>query len=240
MEILPAIDICDGKVVRLQRGEYDLQTIYSHDPVAVAKEIMAAGVRWIHMVDLDAARTGVPTNTAAAKAVRRAITAKIELGGGARNDRAIEEMLEMGIDRVVVGSAALEDWNWFEQLIGREALAGKVALGLDAREGKLAIHGWTQQLQATAIEIATRLKGSGLGAIIYTDISRDGMLSGANIQATAELIEATDVPIIASGGISSLDDIVDCRRIGCAGVIIGRAYYEGKIDLAAACAEAAK
>ena len=234
MDILPAIDLRGGKVVRLARGDYDRQTTYRDDPVAVAREFVSAGAGWIHMVDLDAARTGRPTNTDAIRAVAGAVDAKIELGGGARDTATVESMLAGGVYRVVVGSAALENWSWFEKLASRPDLAGRLALGLDARQGRLATHGWTEQVETTARELALRVTGWPLGAIVYTDIFRDGMLSGVNVEAMAEVIAATDVPVIASGGVASLDDVVRCRRIGSAGVIIGRAIYEGRIDLAEA------
>jgi len=231
MDILPAIDLRGGKVVRLARGNYARQTTYDDDPVAVARRFVAAGAEWIHMVDLDAARTGRPANTDAVRAVADAVDARIELGGGARSTAAVESMLAGGVSRVVVGSAALEDWAWFEKLAARDDLAGRLALGLDARSGRLAVRGWTEQLEALAVDLAARVRGWPLGAVIYTDISRDGMLGGVNVEATAEVIDATDVPVIASGGVASLDDVLRCRQIGCAGAIIGRAYYEGKIDL---------
>ena len=242
MEILPAIDLRDGKVVRLAQGDYDRQTIYHDDPVAVAKLFVQAGAKWIHVVDLDAARTGTPSNAGAVLAVVQAVgaDARVELGGGARDTAAVQRMLESGVARVVVGSAAMKDWAWFEVLVARGELAGKLALALDARDGRLAARGWTEQLETAAADLARRARGWGLGAIVYTDIARDGMLSGVNLQATAEIIRATDVPVIASGGVSSLDDVRQCARIGCAGAIIGRAWYEGKIDLAEACLAAAE
>ena len=242
MEILPAIDLRGGKVVRLAQGDYDRQTIYHDDPVAVAKLFVQAGAKWIHVVDLDAARTGTPANAVAVRAVVQAVgaDARVELGGGARDTAAVQRMLESGAARVVVGSAAMKDWAWFEVLVARGELAGKLALALDARDGRLAARGWTEQLETSAADLARRARGWPLGAIVYTDIARDGMLSGVNLQATAEIIRATDVPVIASGGISSLDDVRQCARIGCAGAIIGRAWYEGKIDLAEACLAAAE
>ncbi|MFA6132961.1 MAG: 1-(5-phosphoribosyl)-5-[(5-phosphoribosylamino)methylideneamino]imidazole-4-carboxamide isomerase [Phycisphaerae bacterium] len=231
MDILPAIDLRDGKVVRLLQGDYAQQTTYSDDPVAVARQFVEAGARWIHMVDLDAARTGRHANTEVVRAVAEAVDARIELGGGARDDRAVEAMLELGVSRVVVGSAALKDWAWFERLVQRPELAGRIALGLDAKAGRLAIHGWTEQVQATPAELAARVCGWPLGAIVYTDIGRDGMLEGVNVEATAQVIAATDVPVIASGGVGSIDDVVRCKQAGCGGVIIGKAWYEGRIDL---------
>ncbi len=190
------------------------------------------------MVDLDAARSGVSANLAAVAEVARLVDMSIELGGGIRDDDSVRRALDAGVRRVIIGSAALENWAWFESLLCRDELVGQVALGLDARDGRLAKHGWTEQVALTAVELATRVAGSSLGAIIYTDISRDGMLTGPNLPATAEVIAATDVDVIASGGVSGLDDVSECRAIGCAGMIVGRAYYEGKLDLVAALAAA--
>lgn len=231
MDILPAIDLRGGKVVRLRRGDYAQETAYSDDPASVARSFVSAGAEWIHVVDLDAARTGTPTNISAVEAIRKAVGANIELGGGARDSATIDAMLAGGVNRVVVGSAALNDWAWFERLMERGDLAGRIALGLDARGGRLAIQGWTKQVKAVPLEVARRVRGWPLGAIVYTDIARDGMLQGVNVEATAEMIDATDVPVIASGGVCSLDDIRRCKHIGCDGVIVGRAYYEGRIDL---------
>lgn len=239
MYVLPAIDLRNGRVVRLARGDYDRQTTYSDDPAAVARDFAAAGATWIHVVDLDAARSGVPTNLAAVRAVREAVDLAIELGGGARTTETVYGLVEAGVSRVVVGSAALRDWAWFEHLVRRDDLAEKVALALDARSGQLAVHGWTEQVGATAVEVATRVRSWPLGAVIYTDIERDGMLTGVNVAATRRVLEATDVPVIASGGVCSIDDVRACRRIGCAGVIVGKAYYEGRLDLAEACRTAA-
>ncbi|RPI59677.1 MAG: 1-(5-phosphoribosyl)-5-[(5-phosphoribosylamino)methylideneamino]imidazole-4-carboxamide isomerase [Planctomycetaceae bacterium] len=240
MHILPAIDLRNGKVVRLELGDYARQTQYSDSPAAVAEAFVAAGATWIHVVDLDAALTGKPANTAALRDIRQAVGSdvQIEFGGGARNDAFIETMLGIGVDRVVVGSAALKDWAWFERLVARPELAGKIALGLDARDGKLAVNGWTEQLSATAIEVAAKTKGWPLGAIVYTDISRDGMLSGINVPATAAIVAASNQAVIASGGLKDIEDVRLCLAAGCAGVIIGKAYYEGRIDLSEAIAVA--
>jgi len=250
VEILPAIDLLDGSVVRLERGDYEKVTTYSDDPAAVARRFAEAGARWVHVVDLDAARTGRPTNTGAVADIRRALDTRraacqgravdlrIQLGGGARDSASIDAMLDMRVDRVVVGSAALRDWEWFEGLLARDDLAGRLALGLDARAGRLAVDGWTKELPATAVELSRRVKGAPLGAIVYTDIARDGMLTGVNVEATADVIAATDVAVIASGGVSSVDDVAVCRRIGCAGVIVGKAWYEGRLDLQEALAAA--
>ncbi len=241
MDVLPAIDIRDGKVVRLLRGDYARQTTYSLDPADVARQFAAGGASWIHVVDLDAARSGRATNGEAINAIRKAVDVRIEMGGGIRSEAVIEERLADGIDRVVIGSAAVKNQPWFEELLARRhELAPKIALGLDARDGKLSAQGWTEQLSGTAVDFAARVAGSGLGAIVYTDIARDGTLEGVNIPATKELVEATDVPVIASGGVKSVEDVVLCRQAGCSGVIIGKAYYEGRIDISRAIAAAGR
>jgi phosphoribosylformimino-5-aminoimidazole carboxamide ribotide isomerase len=234
MEILPAIDLLDGKVVRLAQGDYQRSTRYADDPSAVAGRFAAAGAKWVHVVDLDAAKSGRVSNMPAVRAIIAAAGLGVEFGGGMRDDAAIESMLAAGVARVVVGSAAVKDWAWFSRLLERSDMAGRLALGLDAREGRLATHGWLRDSELTALELARRVKNSRLGAIVYTDIARDGMLSGPNFDSTAQLIDATDVPVIASGGVGSIQDVIRCKTIGCAGVIIGRAYYEGKVDLAEA------
>jgi len=237
MEVLPAIDLRDGRVVRLAQGDYDRQRTYATDPAAAARGFVEAGARWIHVVDLDAARSGTRANADAVERIVAAAgdAAAVELGGGIRDDDAVRAALDLGVARVVIGSAALKDRAWFQRLTAREDLAGKVALGLDARRGRLAVHGWADQTEVTVAEIAAWARSLPLAAIIYTDIDRDGMLSGPDLATTAELIDTTDLPVIASGGIRSIADIVECRKIGCAGAIVGRAWYEGHIDLPAAC-----
>jgi phosphoribosylformimino-5-aminoimidazole carboxamide ribotide isomerase len=234
MDIFPAIDLCAGKVVRLIQGDYTRQTTYSERPAETAEVFARAGCRWLHVVDLDAAKSGRSENLDIVAEIARRVDLRIELGGGIRNDAAVQAALEAGVTRVIIGSAALSHWDWFESLAQRADLAGKVALSLDARAGRLAVHGWTRESSLSVIDVAKRAKGMPLAAIIYTDIHRDGMLTGPNFHSTAELITATDVPIIASGGVSGLEDVRHCRQIGCGGVIIGKAYYEGRLDLAEA------
>ena len=235
MEILPSIDLRGGHVVRLAQGDYARQTVYGDDAVSVAREFISAGARWIHMVDLDAARTGRRTNADAIAGVCQEVQASVELGGGIRDDAAAREALELGVARVIVGSAAVERWDWFAALAVRADMAGRVVLGIDARPGRVAAHGWTEQAEITVGELAARAREIPLAAIIYTDIERDGMLAGPDLDTTAQLVAETGLPIIASGGVASLDDVARCRDVGCAGAIIGRAYYEGQIDLADAC-----
>ncbi len=238
MDILPAIDLRDGKVVRLAKGDYDQQTTYGDNPAAVAQGFIEAGTRWIHIVDLDAARSGELTNTkiiAEICSLADKAGVKVQNGGGIRDISRIELLLSKGVSRVVIGSAALKNWPWFVQLLDCDDVPNEcIALGLDARDGFVAAQGWTEQTDISAIELAQRVSGSALGAIVYTDIARDGMLTGVNIEATAELIAATDVPVIASGGVGSLEDLRRCREINCSGMILGKALYEGKVDLAEA------
>jgi len=203
---------------------------------ASAVELARCGARWIHVVDLDAARTGRRANGPAIRDICGAASASVQLGGGIRDDEAVDSALELGVQRVIVGSAAIRDWEWFERLLGRAELAGKVALSLDARAGKLAASGWTEQTAQTVEEVGTRARELPLAAVVYTDIARDGILAGPDLDTTARLIATTGLPVIASGGISSLQDVARCKQIGCAGVIIGRAYYEGRIDLTEALA----
>lgn len=241
MDILPAIDLRDGKVVRLEKGDYDRQTTYGADPQAVAEQFLLDGARWIHTVDLDAARSGELTNTDSIRAICAAAGragAKVQNGGGVRDRSRIDLLLDAGVDRVVIGSAAMKRWDWFEALLADDSLdTARLALGLDARDGFLAAEGWTEQLDLRAVDLARRVAGSGLGAIVYTDIARDGMLAGVNLSATAEIVAATDVPVVASGGVASLGDLRHCRAIGCGGVILGKAIYEGRIQLPDALAE---
>jgi len=242
MDILPAIDLLDGKVVRLSRGDYDQRTVYSDAPADVAARFLDAGAAWIHVVDLNAARGGEPTNTNALAAVCRLAGergARVQTGGGVRDRASIDRLLAVGVSRLVIGSAAMKNWPWFEALLTDDAMPNeRFALGLDARDGYLAAEGWTEQLDITAADLAERVSGSGLGAIVYTDIARDGMLTGVNYGATRRLIEATDAPVIASGGVAGIEDVRRCGEIGCAGVIVGRAYYEGRIDIRQALAAA--
>jgi len=236
MDIIPAIDLRGGRVVRLSQGDYNRQRVYADDPVAVAKQLDSAGVCWIHVVDLDAARTGQRGNAEAIAEICRTVSARVELGGGIRDDRAVEAAMALGVARVVIGSAALRDWGWFKALSGRADLAGKVVLGLDARNGRLAVHGWTEQTDLTVAEVARRARPLPLAAIICTDIARDGMMTGPNLELTREVMEHSGLPVIASGGLRDLADVARCKAAGCAGVIVGRAWYEGRIDLPAAVA----
>jgi len=234
MEIFPAIDIKAGKVVRLVRGDYDQQIDYPADPVDVAGGFLDAGADWLHVVDLDGARTGTTSNTDTIKKILGSVELKVQIGGGIRTRRSIMQLLDAGATRVIIGTRSLEDWDWFRDTVHQQALAGKIVLGIDARDGKLAVRGWTEQTDVAAVDVASRVRGWALAAIVYTDISRDGMLAGPNLDRTQEIAESTDVPVIASGGVTSIDDVRRLTALPVAGAIIGRALYEGKIDLAEA------
>lgn len=231
MDILPAIDLRDGKCVRLLQGDYDRQIDYGDDPVAVASEFAEVGARWVHVVDLDGAREGRLCNLPVIKRIIEQTQLRVEVGGGLRTVEAIQSLLDVGAARCVVGTKALEDWAWFEGLMSLEQAANKVALGLDAREGKLAVKGWTEETTLTAVELADRAAAMPVGAIIYTDIGRDGMLLGPNIEATQALAEHSRIPVIASGGVTDLNDVRQLAKLSIAGMIIGRALYENELDL---------
>ena len=240
MIIYPAIDIHKGQVVRLSQGQLDQSTIYGENPLAQAQKWVQQGAQWIHLVDLDAATLGEPTNIKAIESVLQDAGVPIQIGGGIRTKKTAEIYLTLGAGRIVIGSAALKDPDMVMSLC--EKFPKRVAVGLDAREGKLAIHGWKKTTDKDVIEYAKCFENSGVAAIIYTDIHRDGMLSGPNIEATRKLAQSVSIPIIASGGMSRLDDIKQIKKYesdGIQGIIIGRALYEKTIDLKEAI-EAAK
>ena len=234
MDLLPAIDLRDGKCVRLLQGDYDKQIDYADDPVAVATQFEQAGATWLHVVDLDGAREGRHCNLPTIERIVEQTTLRVEVGGGLRETKIIESLLAAGVARCVVGTKALEDWAWFRELVQRTTCRGRIGLGLDAREGRLAVRGWTEVTDETALQVAERVSGWPLAVIIYTDISRDGMLLGPNIEATQVLAECSTVPVIASGGVTSLEDVRRLAALDLGGIIIGRALYEKQIDLAEA------
>jgi phosphoribosylformimino-5-aminoimidazole carboxamide ribotide isomerase len=234
MDILPAIDLREGKCVRLLQGDYARQIDYAEDPLEVAREFEKAGARWVHVVDLDGALEGRLRNLPTITRIIRETQLQVEVGGGLREIDVIESLLTAGAARCVVGTKALEDWEWFETLVERPICRNRIALGLDAREGKLAVRGWTAQTDATALQVAERVADWPLAAIIYTDIGRDGMLLGPNVEAVKILAEYSNIPVIASGGVTDLSDVRQLRGLPLAGIIIGRALYEREIDLAEA------
>lgn len=230
MDILPAIDLIGGKCVRLVQGEYHKQITYRDDPVEQAGEFKAAGSTWLHIVDLDGAKLGRPVNTESIKAIiDSGVGLKVEVGGGIRSEEAIIELLEIGVERVIIGTRAVDDFGWFSEMA--EKFPGKLVLGLDARGSKLATEGWIKGGELRLIDFAVEAAGLPLAAIIYTDISKDGMLCGPNLERTKELVEAVDVGVVAAGGVTAVEDIDRLAEIGVAGAIIGRALYEGNLDL---------
>jgi phosphoribosylformimino-5-aminoimidazole carboxamide ribotide isomerase len=234
MDILPAIDLREGRCVRLLQGDYARQINYRDDPVAQAREFEQQGAKWLHVVDLDGAKAGGQYNLAVLRAIRQATRLHIEIGGGIRSEDTVRLLLGEGINRVIIGTRALEDLAWFGELAAR--YAGRIVLGLDARDGKVATHGWTLTSEITVADMARTVNDWPLAAIVYTDIARDGMLAGPNVEATGRLAETCRVPIIASGGVGSLADIEQLARLPLAGIIVGRALYENAFTLAQALA----
>lgn len=237
MDIFPAIDILNRQAVRLEQGDFDRVTVFDDSPAAAAGRWADAGAKWIHMVDLDGARTGEPVNADLIRAAADRVDAPIQLGGGIRNLEAVVRALDLGIERVVIGTAALRDPEFFKTAC-RE-FPGRVVAGIDARDGMVSTHGWSETSTVPATAAAADLSLPGVAAIVFTDIARDGMMQGPNLDSLRAVIAAASVPVIASGGISSLDDIRAVAAIGASGAIIGRALYDESIDLAAALALAA-
>ncbi|MFN3936925.1 MAG: 1-(5-phosphoribosyl)-5-[(5-phosphoribosylamino)methylideneamino]imidazole-4-carboxamide isomerase [Gemmobacter sp.] len=235
MILYPAIDLKDGRCVRLLRGDMDKVTVFGEDPAAQARAFAAAGCAWLHLVDLNGAFEGRPVNAAAVEAIISAVDIPCQLGGGIRDMATIAQWIERGLARVILGTAAVED-----PALVREAAAafpGRIAVGIDARAGRVATRGWAADGGVMATDLARRFEDAGVAAIIYTDIDRDGAMEGPNIAATEALARAVAVPVIASGGVSRLSDLVALRDTGAiAGAISGRALYEGAIDLAEALA----
>jgi phosphoribosylformimino-5-aminoimidazole carboxamide ribotide isomerase len=231
MILYPAIDLKDGQCVRLLRGEMASATVFGSDPAAQARAFAAAGCAWLHLVDLNGAFAGRPVNGAAVQAILQAVAIPVQLGGGIRDRATLEGWLERGVARVILGTAALRD----PELVRAAARAhpGRVAVGIDARGGRVAVEGWAETTATPAVDLARRFEDAGVAAIVYTDIDRDGALEGPNVAATAALANAVRVPVIASGGIASLDDLRALKASGAPldGAISGRALYEGRIDL---------
>jgi len=237
--LYPAIDLKAGQVVRLKRGEMDQATVYADDPARQAASFAASGFAWVHVVDLDGAFAGKPANAAAVQAILAALPGlPVQLGGGIRDMKTAEAWLDAGVARIILGSAAVKDPDFARAAC--KAFPGRVALGLDARDGFVATEGWAETSDITARDLALRFTDAGAAAIIFTDIARDGMLSGVNVQLTADLARAVPIPVIASGGLASVDDIVALKATGAgiAGAILGRALYDGRVDPAAALAAA--
>jgi len=230
MILFPAIDLKGERCVRLKRGEMESATIFNNDPAAQAKIFADAGFRWLHCVDLDGAFEGRSVNADAIRAIRAGIDLPIQLGGGIRDRAGIEAWLDAGISRVILGTAALRNPELVRE--AAKAYPDRVAVGIDAKDGKVAVQGWAETSEIGAVDLAKRFEDAGVAAIIFTDIARDGMLQGVNVEATATLANSVRIPIIASGGIASLDDIKALKAAPSSnilGTIIGRALYEGSV-----------
>ena len=236
MIVYPAIDIRGGRCVRLVEGDFDRETVFDDDPADAAARWQAAGAAWIHVVDLDGAKHGRPENIDAIRAVRDRAAAKIQLGGGFRTAGDVEAALATGIDRVVIGSAAVSNLDLVRDLVIHHG--DRIAVGLDARDGMLATDGWLHQSDVSALQLARQLAEIGVSTVIFTDIRRDGTLAGPNLDALREMTGLNGLDVIASGGVGTIGDVIEIRRTAAAGVIIGRALYDGRVDLVTAIATA--
>jgi phosphoribosylformimino-5-aminoimidazole carboxamide ribotide isomerase len=234
MEVWPAIDLRGGKCVRLRQGDYGQETVFGDDPAAMARRWCDAGADRLHLVDLDGARHGGPAdgqsaNLAAVRAILDAVSVPCQLGGGIRDELAVRRALDLGVSRLIVGTRALRDEDWFRGIC--RTYPEQLVLGIDARDGRVAIEGWTEVSDRSAIDLARSFSNEPLAALVVTDISKDGMLAGPNLQTIREFVAAIPLPIIASGGVTSLDDVRQLRGLGASGCIIGRALYEGQLRL---------
>lgn len=232
MQILPAIDLRAGKCVRLRQGDYDQETVFGEDPVAMARRWVEQGAERLHLVDLDGARGGQLNNREAVAQIVSAVQVPCQLGGGIRDEETIRELFEVGVDRLVVGTRALKDPEWFRGMC--RIFPDMLALGIDARDGKVATDGWLETSETDAVEMAGWYAREPLAAIVYTDIAQDGMMAGPNIAETRKMASAVRVPVIASGGVTTLEDVSQLAWTDIEGCIIGRALYEGEMTVSEA------
>lgn len=229
MQIYPAIDIKNGQCVRLKQGRFDDMTVYGNDPLGIARKFVAAGATYLHVVDLDGARMGSGYNQEAIKKIIDTFNIPVQTGGGIRTMRDIEERIAIGVSRVILGTTAVSNAEIVKEAV--KIYGDKIAVGIDAVNGRVAIQGWEKVSEVSAMELCKQMKDFGVKTIIYTDITKDGMMVGPNIEATKEIIDATGINIITSGGISAMMDIEKANQIGSHGVIIGKALYKGALDL---------
>jgi phosphoribosylformimino-5-aminoimidazole carboxamide ribotide isomerase len=231
LEIIPSVDLRHGRVVRLKQGDYGQQINYDVDPVDVAKNYQDAGATWFHIVDLDGAKEGRPVQTKLIERIIAATGMKVQVGGGIRSAEDIQTLIEAGASRIVLGTKAVEDWAWFEWQVKDENFHHKLVLALDAKDGFVATRGWTETSKKLATDVAKQVSDWPLAAILYTDVAKDGMMTGPNFDATTKLAEAGKVPVIASGGVGNIEHIRTLTKLPVWGVIVGRSLYEGKLDL---------
>ena len=231
LEIVPSIDLRGGRVVRLQQGDYGRQLTYDVDPIETARQFAADGARFLHIVDLDGAQAGKPVQEKLIAEIAIASGLTVQVGGGIRSTADIRRLLGAGISRVVVGTKAIEDWKWFTALLDLREFAGKIILAIDAKDGVIATRGWTHQSTRRAVDVAAEVREFPLAALLYTDVSHDGMLDGPNVAATRALVEAGRVPVIASGGVGRIEHIQSLGGMGIWGVIVGRSLYDRKVNL---------
>lgn len=230
MKLYPAIDIKNGQCVRLQQGVFEATTVYSSEPFQIAKQFEEVGAKFLHIVDLDGALQGMGANDEALAEIIKNVTIPVEIGGGIRTMKDIEHRLNMGVARVILGTKAVESPEFVKEAIAKFG-ADKIVIGIDAKDGMVAIKGWETISNVDAVTLALSMKDLGVKTIIYTDISKDGMLCGPNLVQTARMVEATGLDIVASGGVSSMEDLEQLEKIGVEGAILGKAIYEKRVDL---------
>ena len=238
IEIVPSIDLRGGRVVRLQQGDYGRQINYDVDPRDVAKSYAEAGAAWMHIVDLDGAKEGRPVQEALVGEVARSSGLKVQVGGGVRSTDDVKRLLDAGASRVVVGTKAIEDWPWFQSLAHSPGMERRLVLAIDAKDGAVATRGWTHTSGRLATDVAREVSDWPLAALLYTDVAKDGMLQGPNLHHTKLLAEAGKVPVIASGGVGTIEHVREVAKLPVWGVIVGRSLYEGTVDLREAIAVA--
>jgi len=229
MQILPAIDLRGGNCVRLRQGDYNQETVFGENPAEMARHWVELGGEFLHLVDLDGAKDGAPTNLEAIRSIVKTSGVPCELGGGIRNEETIRSLLELGLNRLVIGTLALRQPEWFREMCVK--FPNRLVLGIDARNGYVATDGWLETSQTKAIELAEQFNDLPMAAIVYTDIATDGMMKGSNVPAMKEMKDAVRVPVVASGGVTTLEDVRRLKEAGLDAAIIGRALYEGTIQL---------
>jgi len=229
MQVWPAIDLRAGKCVRLEQGDYDREKVFGHDPAAMARHWVAEGAECLHLVDLDGAKAGRPENLDSVRAILAAVDVPCELGGGIRDEATIASLVDLGLSRLVIGTKALREPEWFREVCRR--FPGKLVLGIDARNGRVATDGWLETSDMPATQMAMQFEDEPIAGVIYTDIATDGMLGGPNLPAIRQMQEAIPLPLVASGGVTTGDDVARLAELNVAGCIIGRALYEGRLTL---------